>query len=141
NIFNDGAFKSMTEREVRSDAQIELVHGQPMIFGKDRDRGLVFRDEGLEVVRLGEDGITEADLLVHDETRERPSRAFQLSRMESPDFPVPIGVFRAVHRPTLETEIVAQIGRAQDAEGAGNLAALLEEGDVWEVQDGGRNGR
>jgi len=133
NIFNDGAFKSMTERAVRSDAQIELVHGQPMLFGKENDRGIRFRDEGLEVVTVGQDGVTLDDILVHDETRPRPSRAFQLSRMEAPEFPVPIGVFRAVERPTFEAEVHRQMDGALVAEGPGNLAELFSEGDVWEV--------
>jgi 2-oxoglutarate ferredoxin oxidoreductase subunit beta len=133
NIFNDGAFKSITEREIRSDAQLELVHGQPMIFGTDLNRGIRYRGEQLEVVTLGENGATESDVLVHDERRERPSRAFQLSRMEHPEFPVPIGVFRAVERPTCERAVQDQIQRAVAAEGRGDLAALLNEGDVWEI--------
>jgi 2-oxoglutarate/2-oxoacid ferredoxin oxidoreductase subunit beta len=133
NIFNDGAFKEMTERTVRNDHQIELVHGEAMVFGKDRDRGIRFRDEGLEVVTLGEKGVTEADLLVHDETRERPSRAFQLSRMVAPEFPIPIGVFRAVERTTFEAEMHRQVEAARAAEGPGSLSELLNEGDVWEV--------
>jgi 2-oxoglutarate ferredoxin oxidoreductase subunit beta len=136
NIFNDGAFRNITDRQLRSDAQIELVHGQPMIFGKNRDRGIRFRGEYLEVVRLGENGITEEDILVHDEKRERPSRAFQLSRMEPPEFPVPIGVFRAVERPTFDGAMNEQIERVIREEGRGDLEALLHEGDVWEVQEG-----
>ena len=141
NIFNDGAFDSMTAKEVRNDAQVELVHGSPMIFGKDRDRGLRFQGEGLEVVRLGENGVGVDDLLVHDETRQRPSRAFWLSRMESPEFPVAIGVFRAVERPTYEDAAHAQLDRAREVEGPGDLGALLEEGDTWEVQAGGTGSR
>jgi 2-oxoglutarate ferredoxin oxidoreductase subunit beta len=133
NIFNDGAFKGVTEREIRNDAQIELVHGQPMLFGKDRNKGIHYRGEQLEVVTLGQNGITEADILVHDERRERPSRAFQLSRMEHPEFPIPIGVFRAVERPTCERAVHDQIDRALAEEGRGDLVALLNEGDVWEI--------
>ena len=133
NIFNDGAFHHMTDKEIRNDSQIELVHGEPMLFGKDRDRGIRFHDEGLEVVKIGENGITENDVLVHDEQRERPSRAFQLSRMEPPDFPIPIGVFRAVERPTFDREMNDQIAKTLENEGPGDLEALLREGDVWEV--------
>jgi 2-oxoglutarate ferredoxin oxidoreductase subunit beta len=133
NIFNDGAFKGVTERQIRNDAQIELVHGQPMIFGKDRDRGIRFQGEHLEVVRLGENGVGPDDVLVHDETRSRPSRAFQLSRMEHPDFPIPIGVFRAVERPTFEAAVQEQMDRTLRSEGPGDLDALLNEGNVWEI--------
>jgi 2-oxoglutarate ferredoxin oxidoreductase subunit beta len=133
NIFNDGAFKSVTEREIRNDAQIELIHGEPMVFGKERDKGIRFHDEGLEVVTMGEDGIREEDILVHDEHRSRPSRAFQLSRMEHPDFPVPIGVFRSVERETFDAATLGQVSSAQEAEGGGDLQKLLQAGDVWDV--------
>jgi 2-oxoglutarate ferredoxin oxidoreductase subunit beta len=141
NIFNDGAFESVTAKEVRSDAQIELVQGQPMIYGKDRDRALRFRDDGLEAVRIGENGVHPEQVLVHDETRNRPSRAFWLSRMEPPEFPVAIGVFRAVQRPTYDGAAHTQLQRARDAEGPGDLSALLEEGDVWDVQGREASGR
>jgi 2-oxoglutarate ferredoxin oxidoreductase subunit beta len=133
NIFNDGTFRDMTERSLRNDAQIELVHGKPLIFGKNQDRGIRFHDEFLEVVTIGENGVTEEDLIVHDETRERPSRAFQLSQMDHPDFPIPIGVFRAVPQPCCDVEMNDQIAQVIDKEGRGDLESLLNEGDVWEV--------
>jgi 2-oxoglutarate ferredoxin oxidoreductase subunit beta len=133
NIFNDGAFRTLTEKEIRDDTVIELVHGQPMLYGKNRDRGIRFTDESLEAVTVGENGVSVSDLLVHDEARERPSRAFQLSRMENPEFPVPIGVFRAVERPTFDVELNRQVEAAIAKEGPGNLEALLNSGDVWEV--------
>jgi 2-oxoglutarate ferredoxin oxidoreductase subunit beta len=138
NIFNDGAWEFMTAKEVRNDAQIELVHGQALLFGKDGNRGLRLGADGLEVVKLGENGITGRDLLVHDETAPRPSRAFELARMEPPAFPVPLGVFRAVKRPTYEGAAHAQVAKARETEGAGRLETLLGEGDVWEVQEDGR---
>ena len=141
NIFNDGAWEFLTGKDVRNDAQVDLVHGQPLVFGRDRNKGIRFRNEGLEVVTLGENGITETDLLVHDETRPRPSRAFELSRMEPPGFPVPIGVFRAVPRPAYERAAHAQMAAARQKEGPGDLAALLSEGDVWDVQEDGRHVR
>jgi 2-oxoglutarate ferredoxin oxidoreductase subunit beta len=133
NIFNDGAFKGVTDRAVRNDAQIELVHGKPLLFGKDLNKGIRFHGEFLEVVTVGENGVTVDDLIVHDETRERPSRAFQLSQMDHPDFPIPIGVFRSVSAPCCDAEMNDQIVQAIDKEERGDLAALLDEGDVWEV--------
>ena len=133
NIFNDGTFKEMTDREVRNDSQVELIDGEPMIFGKNRDKGIRFVEDHLEVVELGKNGIAEKDLLIHNESRERPSRAFQLCRMDHPEFPIPLGVFWAVERPTFEQESAAQLKRALSEEGPGDLGALLNEGDVWEV--------
>ena len=89
NIFNDGAWRDFTDREVREDRMLFLEHGKPMIFGKDRDKGI--RLDGLhpEVVTIGENGVTEADLLVHDEQAEEPYLALMLSRMFWPALPGP----------------------------------------------------
>ncbi len=86
NIFNDGAFEEFAAKEVRADRTITLEHGKPMIFGKERDKGLRINGMKIEVVQIG-DGITDADLLVHDETRPDPTVAFLLSRMEWPEYP------------------------------------------------------
>jgi 2-oxoglutarate ferredoxin oxidoreductase subunit beta len=132
NIFNDGAFADFTAKEVRADRMIMLEHGKPMIFGKERDKGLRLNGMGIEVVQLG-NGVTEADLLVHDETREDPSIAFLLSRMDYPEFPVAIGVLRAVQRPTYEELMAEQIEHAIQTEGAGDLKEIFLEGDTWTV--------
>jgi 2-oxoglutarate ferredoxin oxidoreductase subunit beta len=133
NIFNDGTFRGMTDRQIRNDRQVELVNGEPLIFGKNGDKGIRFVDDYLEVVNLGENNITEKDLLVHDEARERPSRAFQLACMDHPEFPIPIGVFRAVESPRFDEEMNAQLLRTLEKEGPGDLEELLNEGDVWKV--------
>jgi len=133
NIFNDGAYREFTDREVREDRMLVLQHDQPMIFGKDRDRGIRLRGLQPEVVQLG-DGVTEADLLVHDEAAPDPYLAFMLSRMWWPDFPVPVGVFRDVSRPTHDELLMAQIDKAIAQRGVGDLAALLRSGDAWTVE-------
>jgi len=133
-IFNDGAFAEFAAKEVRPDRTITLEHGKPMIFGKARDKGLRLNGSGgIEVVQLG-DGITEADLLVHDETRANPSVAFLLSRMEWPEYPVPIGILRAVERPTYDDLMTQQIEKAVEAEGEGDLREIFVEGDTWTVE-------
>ena len=116
NIFNDGAFKSITEKEIRNDAQVELLHGKPLVFGKNKDRGIRASGDRLEVVPVAA-GESTSELLVHDEARENPSLAFQLAQLEHPDQPIPIGVFRAVEKPTFDREMNDQIAR-QIAEGA-----------------------
>jgi len=132
NIFNDGAFAEFTAKEVRADRMLVLEHGKPMIFGKERDRGLRLNGMKLEVVQLG-DGVTEDDFLVHDETRDDPTIAFLLSRMDYPEYPVPIGVLRAVQRPTYEDLMAQQIADAVKAEGEGDLREIFLEGDTWTV--------
>jgi 2-oxoglutarate ferredoxin oxidoreductase subunit beta len=132
NIFNDGAFREFTDRDVREDRMLVLEHGNPMVFGKDRDKGIRLNGLHPEVVALG-DGVTEADLLVHDEEAEDPYLAFMLSRMWWPDFPVPVGVLRRVERPTHDRLISAQLESAVTKHGPGDLAALLRGGDTWTV--------
>jgi 2-oxoglutarate ferredoxin oxidoreductase subunit beta len=132
NIFNDGAFKEFTDREVREDRMLVLEHGKPMIFGKDRDKGIRLNGFTPEVVTLG-DGIREEDLLVHDEEAEDPSLAFILSRMWWPDFPVPVGVFRRVRRATHDELLSAQLESAVAQRGQGDLQKLLTGSETWVV--------
>jgi 2-oxoglutarate ferredoxin oxidoreductase subunit beta len=132
NIFNDGAFKAFTDRDVRDDAMLVLEHGQPMIFGKERDKGIRLRGLHPEIVQLG-DGVTEADLLVHDAHAEDPYLALILSRMWYPEFPVPVGVFRDVTRPTHDELMTAQLNDAVAQRGEGNLEKLLRSGETWTV--------
>jgi 2-oxoglutarate ferredoxin oxidoreductase subunit beta len=134
NIFNDGAFEYFTERSVRSDHMIYLEHGQPMIFGKERNKGIRMNGAHPEVVTIGENGITTDDLLVHDIHLKDPSVAFMLARMEYPDFPQPIGIFRAVERDTYEDMMEAQIEAAIAKQGPGSLEKLINSGETWVVQ-------
>jgi len=130
NIFNDGAWRDFTDRDVREDRTIELKHGQPMIFGKERDRGIRLNGTKPEVVTLG-NGIEESDLLVHDETDDM--LAYILSRMFWPEYPVPIGVFRRVKKPTHHQLVAGQIELVRADKGEGVLRDLLFTSDTWEV--------
>jgi 2-oxoglutarate ferredoxin oxidoreductase subunit beta len=133
NIFNDGAWQSLTDKGLREDNTISLEHGQPLVFGKDRDKGIRRKGLELEVVTLG-NGVTEEDLVVHDERNPNPAYAFLLSRMDArPDFPTPIGVLRAVEAPSYEHEVREQLEEVTRKKGEGDLAALLRAGDTWEV--------
>jgi 2-oxoglutarate/2-oxoacid ferredoxin oxidoreductase subunit beta len=135
NIFNDGAFADFAAKEVRAERMIALEHGKPMIYGKERNRGLRFNGQRLEAVIIGENGVTEDDLMIHDETREDPTIAFQLSRMDYPEYPVPMGVFRAVQRPTYDSLMTQQIEETIAAEGEGDLREIFLEGDTWTVEE------
>ncbi|MHB1583586.1 MAG: 2-oxoacid:ferredoxin oxidoreductase subunit beta [Acidimicrobiales bacterium] len=134
NVFNDGAFEKITGRDVRSSMLIPLVHGEPIRFGSDAERGVVQRADGrLEVVDVADVG--EEALLVHDEARDDPSLAFALSRLSRGPFePTPIGVFRAVRRAEYGAEMQRQIVDAQEKRGMGDLAALLRSGSSWTVE-------
>ena len=134
NIFNDGAFDYFAERSVRPDKVLYLEDGKPMIFGKDRNQGIRMNGAHLEVVTIGENGITEADILVHDIHLQDPSVAFMLARMEQPDFPQPVGVFRAVERPSYDQMMADQIKTAIAKSGPGSLETLIYGGDMWTVE-------
>ena len=133
NVFNDGAFDYATGRQTRSENTIELEHGKPLVFGADRQKGIRLNGLEPEVVELG-DGVTEADLLVHDAHAPEPSLAYLLSRLRHEDgFPEPIGVFRSVDVPRYDELLNAQVDAAREDRGDGDLSALLNSGDTWTV--------
>ena len=130
NVFNDGAFGDVTEKATKADHTLVLEHGKPLVFGKDHDKGIRLRDYQPEVVKLG-DGVTESDLLVHDE--HNPALAYLIARLGPPDFPTPLGVFTAVERPCYDEAITAQVTAAK-AKGPADLGALLNRGETWVVR-------
>ena len=133
NVFNDGAFAAITAKGVRDDMLIPLVHGQPIRFGAEQEKGVIVDDQGrvriVAVADVGEDAI-----LVHDEARAEPGLAFMLSRLSAgPYEPTPIGVFRAVERPDYGSETNRQLAAAHDKSGPGDLTALLHSRPTWDV--------
>ncbi len=133
NVFNHKAFGHATDKATKEDAVVQLEHGKPLIFGKDRDKGIRLRgDHKLEVVDLGK-GIKEDDLLFHDEQDE--SLAFQLSRMTWPDMPEPMGVFYQVQDDCYEELLEKQVDAAMQSRGAGDLDALFSSGDVYTIDE------
>jgi 2-oxoglutarate/2-oxoacid ferredoxin oxidoreductase subunit beta len=131
-IFNSGEWEAFHDRALRDDNLLFLTHGQPMIFGKNRDKGIRLRGIDPEVVTLG-NGITEADLLVHDAHAPSSSLAYLLSRLDYPLFPVPMGVFRQVELPTYTDGLMHQIEDARTRRGPGDLNQLYRASDLWEV--------
>src|SRR5580658_2074231 len=135
NIFNDGAWFDLTEKDARSEHVIQLEHGKPLVFGKNRDKGIRLNGLDLEVVQLG-NGIAERDLLVHDAHHPRAAYAFLLAHMEHrPGFPTPIGVLRSWDElPRYEDVANAQLAAVIAKRGKGDLSELLRAGDTWEVK-------
>jgi 2-oxoglutarate/2-oxoacid ferredoxin oxidoreductase subunit beta len=132
-IFNDAVFEYATDKSVKADNTLFLEHGKPLIFGKDRNKGIRLNGLDPEVVTLG-NGITVDDLLIHDEKAEEPSLAYLLSRMVYPAFPECVGVFRAVERPTYDELVNKQIDDVVAAKGRGRLDDLFAADDVWVVE-------
>ena len=135
NIFNDGAYDSITERSIRSEKLIELKDGQPLRFGADLNKGIRLTNNTAEVVTLGENGITEKDLWVHHENSDNPAVSYLLSQMDYPQFPVPMGVLRSVEKPTFETMVHEQNQKIIKEKGPGSLEKLLVGRETWEVSD------
>jgi 2-oxoglutarate ferredoxin oxidoreductase subunit beta len=135
NIFNDGAFDALKDRERAEEAVIRLEHGQPVRFGADGAKGVVRnpRTGDLDVVTVTADN--EADILVHDAHAASPTTAFALSRLADPDtlHHTPIGVLRSVERPVYDTLMSDQLDTAVEQNGKGDLAALLTGNDTWTV--------
>ncbi|MEW2283522.1 2-oxoacid:ferredoxin oxidoreductase subunit beta [Streptomyces sp. NPDC047841] len=135
NIFNDGAFDALKDRQRAEEALIRLEHGQPIRFGADGARGVVrdARTGDLKVVTVTPEN--EADVLVHDAHAASPTTAFALSRLADPDtlHHTPIGVFRSVERPVYDVRMAEQLDTAIEQHGKGDLAALLAGGDTWTV--------
>ncbi|MDR3184995.1 MAG: 2-oxoacid:ferredoxin oxidoreductase subunit beta [Prevotellaceae bacterium] len=133
-IFNDGTHDEITDKAYRADRTIVLRHGEPMIFGKDRNKGLVLDGLKLKVVTIGEGGITEKDILLHDAKEPNPGVHMMLVNMQAPDYPVALGVIRAVNDKTYDDNVRDQVLEVQRKSTIKNVDGLLRSGSTWEVR-------
>jgi 2-oxoglutarate ferredoxin oxidoreductase subunit beta len=142
-IFADGIHKLVTDSAVRADKTILLEDGKPMIYGKNRDKGLILDGWDIKPVTIGENGITEKDLLVHDAKKADPTFHLKLAMMGySPygyagaddDLPIALGVIRDVEAPTYDWAVNDQIEDVKGKKKQRTLRDLLLSGDTWEVK-------
>lgn len=128
-VFNDAAFADFTDRSIAADRQIHVEHGQPLVFGAERDKGLRLKPGTLqlEVVSIGDGGVGTDDLLVHDE-KDR-ALAQLLVAMEPPDFPVALGVIYCDPAPAYEDQVESRL----DAACCGDLNDLVRQSRTWTV--------
>jgi len=131
-VYNRRAYEFASDRKTKLDNVLYLEHGRPMIFGKQRNKGIRLNGTTPEIVELGK-GITADDLLIHDEKAAQPTLAYLLSRMHFPEFPEPLGIFREVEAPTYEDLLMGQIDAATEKLGKGTLETLFAGGDTWTV--------
>jgi 2-oxoglutarate/2-oxoacid ferredoxin oxidoreductase subunit beta len=129
-IFNDGCFTDITDKAVRADKQIHLEHGKPMIFGKERDKGLVLNGLKLEVVSIGENGASESDLLIHDAKEPDSTLHSMLVRLE---YPVTTGIIRAVEELTFEEREEALTKEVKANSKFSKVDDLFFSGETYEV--------
>jgi 2-oxoglutarate ferredoxin oxidoreductase subunit beta len=133
-IFNDGVHDTVADKEVRDDRTLILKHGQPMIFGKNNDKGLILDGLKLRVVKIGEDGITEKDIIIHDATEPNPGIQYMLANMRYPEFPVALGVIRAVEGVTYDAAMAEQITEIKKTSKIKCMDDLLMHGSTWKVE-------
>ena len=131
-VFNDGAFANLTERELKMETQLILDQGKPMIFGKERNKGMRLAGGKLEVVELGETSSMD-EILVHDDSNK--IQGLLLSELTHKDgFPTPIGIIYRENKPTYEDLLYDQMDKAINSQGEGDLDTLFRNGHTWKVQ-------
>ncbi len=134
-IFNEGTHNDVYTKEGRAKNAIYLEQGKPMIFGENKEFGLMQEGFGLKVVKIGENGVTEKDLLVHDAHCEDDTLQLKLALMDTKDgFPVALGVIRDVAAPTYDDAVNEQIEEIKAKKSYHNFTELLETNDTWEVK-------
>ncbi len=132
-IFNDRTHAAFADKGVRADRTIVLEAGKPMLFGANRDKGLVQAGNALKVVTLGQDGVTEKDILIHNPADPNPFIHLMLVNMKFPDFPVALGVIRDVSDQTYDTRVCDQIDHVCAKASIRSMDDLLASGETWTV--------
>lgn len=133
-IFNDKTHSAVYNKESRTKNAIYLEQGKPMLFGENNEFGLMQEGFGLKVVKLGENGITEKDILVHDAHSIDNTLQLKLALMDGPDFPIALGVIRDVEAPTYEKAVAEQLEEVSAIKKYHNFQELLMTNDTWVVE-------
>lgn len=130
-IFNDNCFAKYTDKDVREDKQLFVEHGKPMIFGKNKDKGLVLNRLKLEVATIGENGITEADILIHDAKEQDPTLHQMLVRLE---YPLVTGIIRSFDDVTLEEREDVLTAKVKAGSNFTKTDDLFFSGETYEIK-------
>jgi 2-oxoglutarate ferredoxin oxidoreductase subunit beta len=132
-IFADKAHASVTAKESRDDNQVFLNHGEPVLFGKDKTKGVRLNRCRLEVVELGKNGVGIDDILVHDRYEQDPAVQTLLAKMAPPAFPMAIGVIRSAKAETFDRLMDEQIDAQKEHSPIRCVDDLLNSGDTFEI--------
>ena len=133
-IFNHNIHSYVADKEFRADRTIHLRHGEKMIFGKERNRGLILDGYKLKAVTIGENGVTMDDILVHDAKTPENFLHQALAMMDGHELPLAIGVIRDVDAPVYDAEVKRQVEEVQQKKGFSCLRDFLLSGETWEVK-------
>lgn len=131
-IFSNRIHEEVTAKDIRDEHQLLLQQGEPMIFGNNRDKGIVLENHKLKTVTLG-NGIEETDLLVHNAFEEDPAIHMMLVRMTPPEFPMAMGVIRNVRRPSYDSSMEEIIRKEKETSPVHNVDELLNSGKTWQI--------
>jgi 2-oxoglutarate ferredoxin oxidoreductase subunit beta len=132
-IFNNGTHSDISDKEFKADRTIVLRDGEKMIFGRNRDKGIMLDGWKLKVVTIGEDGVTEDDILTHDSHSDNLGLQTMLAEMSWPEFPVALGVIRDVTANTYEEEVARQLEEVKSRAKVRDMEGLLHSGSTWEL--------
>ncbi|MDP4209012.1 MAG: 2-oxoacid:ferredoxin oxidoreductase subunit beta [Bacteroidota bacterium] len=133
-IFADKSFAGVTDKDVRDNRQLHLVHGQPMLFGKNKENGIRLNGTRLEVVTIGQNGVPLEDILVHDQYRADPGIHLMLAKMAPPLYPIALGVIRSASFSTYDDQVEEQVRIGKATGKYRNVDDLLNSGDVFDVK-------
>ncbi|MGE4287446.1 MAG: 2-oxoacid:ferredoxin oxidoreductase subunit beta [Salinivirgaceae bacterium] len=133
-IYNDGAHAALVDKEEKDERTIILKHGEPMIFGKNRDKGIILDGLKLKTVNLNDGNYTVDDLLIHDAYELNPGIHLLLANMRYPEYPVALGVIRSVNAPTYDENMTNQIKQVKKSAKIKNMTDLLYTGNTWEIK-------
>ena len=133
-IFNDKVFANITDKELRDDNMLWVEHGQPMIFGKEKNKGLRLDGLKMEVVEIGKNGVSVDDILVHDAHDHDITLHNILARLRTPNYPVVFGVIRDVEEPSFEKAMWDQIDDVKRTAKVNGMDELMRTGETWEIK-------
>lgn len=133
-IFNDKTHKLVTSSENKADYQLHLEHGKPMLYGKENNKGIRLNGLTLETVTIGENGVKEEDILIHDAHNPDPILHFMLVGMAPPAMPMALGIIRAVEAPTYDNLVEQQVEESKKTAKVQNMDELLNSGNTWKVE-------
>lgn len=132
-IFYNNVHADVASKETKDENQLFLRHGEPMIFGKNNDKGIILKGTQLVVVKLGVNGMSEKDLLVHDKYQHDTGIHVMLSKMAPPVFPVALGVIRAVTDFTYESRMEQIIASEKETSPIKCMDDLMNSGKTWDI--------
>ncbi|HEX9935405.1 MAG TPA: 2-oxoacid:ferredoxin oxidoreductase subunit beta, partial [bacterium] len=133
NVFNDGAFELMTEKGTKDDSVVYLEHGKPLLFGKDRKRGIRLNGSIPEAITIDDGNYTAADVIVYNE-KDHALAFIMATMIDYPELPRPVGIFYVNERPVYENAMSQQIAHAKAKYGTADLKTLFESGDTWTIK-------